>query len=141
MQLLGTMQIFSQIAAGIDLTTMALTNMATALSVVSRIDTSNLTRVPWKEMSGFSQSNGNFVVAQSANNNFNITQDTAKNIDKMATNTEAMVKLTNTLVKLTKEGFFGGETSSMKLYIDGKDVNSSMKRYKDNTKKTGPGDT
>lgn len=141
MMLLNTMNIFSQISAGIDLTTMALTNMATALSVVSRIDTSNLTRVPWKEMSGFSQSNGNFVVAQSANNNFNITQDTAKNIDKMATNTEAMVKLTNTLVKLTKEGFFGGETSSMKLYIDGKDVNSSMKRYKDNTKKTGPGDT
>ena len=56
----------------------------------------------------------------------------------MAANTEVMVKLNNTIAKLLKEGFFGSESSQMKLFIDGKDVSTSMKRYKDNTKNGGP---
>ena len=94
--------------------------------------------MPWKSMALFSGAGGRITLASSANNSFNMTQNTAKNIEKLATNTDAMVKLNNTIAKLLKEGFFGGETSSMKLYIDGKDVNSSMTRYKSKTENLGP---
>ena len=92
-------------------------------------------------MEDFASEGGKFVLASSGGGSFALSKDTTDNIKKMATNTEAMVKLNNTMAKILKEGFFGqGETSTMKLYIDGKDVDSSMKRYKDKTKVTTPGE-
>lgn len=131
----------SAMASSMDIASAAFENLASALDRLAQVDVNTINNLPWLRMIAFAGAGGRITLAQAANNNFNISQDTAKNIEKMATNTEAMVKLNNTIAKLIKEGFFGGETSNMKLYIDGKDVNHSMKRYKDNTKKTGPGDT
>jgi hypothetical protein len=119
-------------------TAMAVERLANAFGALSSIDTSALTKIPWGDMEDFASEGGKFVLASSGGGSFALSKETTDNIKKMATNTEAMVKLNNTLVKLTKEGFFGGETSTMKLYIDGKDVNSSMKRYKSNTQNQDP---
>ena len=132
--------ITTSIASSIDVISAAFINLASALDRLASVNTKALNDVPWIRMTAFAGAGGRITLAQSANNSFNIAQDTAKNIEKMAGNTEAMVKLNNTMAKLLKEGFFGGETSSMKLFIDGKDMNHSMKRYKDNTKNGGPND-
>jgi hypothetical protein len=128
----------SSYANPIQMTADAVQSLANAFASLSSIDTSSLKKIPWGDMEDFASEGGKFVLASSGGGSFALSKETTDNIKKMATNTEAMVKLNNTLVKLTKEGFFGGETSTMKLYIDGKDVNSSMKRYKSNTENQDP---
>ena len=130
--------ITTSIAGSIDVVSSAFLNLAYALDKLASVNTKALNDVPWIRMTAFAGAGGRITLAQSANNSFNIAQDTAKNIEKMAANTEVMVKLNNTIAKLLKEGFFGSESSQMKLFIDGKDVSTSMKRYKDNTKNGGP---
>ena len=128
----------SGIASLVDSAAFAFSNLASALNTLGSINTSALNQIPWGDMEDFASEGGKFVLASSGGGSFALSKDTTDNIKKMATNTEAMVKLNNTLVKLTKEGFFGSETSSMKLYIDGKDVNHSLKRYAAKTDKLGP---
>jgi hypothetical protein len=129
----------SGIASMVDSAAFAFSNLASALNTLGSINTAALYKIPWDDMEDFASEGGKFVLASSGGGSFALSKETSDNIKKMATNTEAMVKLNNTLVKLTKEGFFGsGETSTMKLYIDGKDVNSSMKRYKSNTENQDP---
>jgi len=121
-------------------TAIAVDALANAFSRLGSINVSALSKIPWGDMEDFASEGGKFVIASGGGGSLAVSKDTADNIKKMATNTEAMVKLNNTLVKLTKEGFFGGETSRMSLYIDGKAVNTSLKRYKDNTKAGNPGE-
>ena len=129
----------SNYANPIQITADAVQSLANAFAALSSIDTSALKQVPWGDMEDFASEGGKFVLASSGGGSFALSKDTTDNIKKMATNTDAMVKLNNTMAKLLKEGFFGsGETSTMKLYIDGKDVNSSMTRYKSNTENQDP---
>jgi hypothetical protein len=129
----------SGIASLVDTAAFAFSNLASALNTLGSINTAALNQIPWGDMEDFASEGGKFVLASSGGGSFALAKDTTDNIKKMATNTEAMVKLNNTMAKLLKEGFFGsGETSTMKLYIDGKDVNSSMKRYKSNTENQDP---
>ena len=117
----------------------AVQSLANAFNSLGGINVAALSQIPWGDMEDFAAEGGKFVLASSGGGSFALSKDTTDNIKKMATNTEAMVKLNNTMAKLLKEGFFGsGETSTMKLYIDGKDVNSSMKRYKSNTENQDP---
>jgi hypothetical protein len=128
----------SSYASPIMATALSVDALANAFDKLSSIDVSSLTKIPWGDMEDFAAEGGKFVLANSGGGSFALSKETTKNIDKMATNTEAMVKLNNTMALLLKEAFFGGETSQMKLYIDGKDVSTSMKRYHDNTKGGGP---
>jgi len=128
----------SSYASPIMATALSVDALANAFDKLSSIDVSSLTKIPWGDMEDFASEGGKFILANNGGGSFALSKETTKNIEKMATNTEAMVKLNNTLVKLTQEGFFGGETSQMKLYIDGKDVSTSMKRYHDNTNGGGP---
>ena len=131
----------SSYANPIQITADAVQSLANAFSALSSINTSQLKQIPWGDMEDFAEEGGKFVLANSGGGSFALSKDTTDNIKKMATNTEAMVKLNNTMAKLLKEGFFGsGETSQMKLYIDGKDVSTSMKRYHSNTKGANPGE-
>jgi hypothetical protein len=129
----------SSYANPIQMTADAVQSLANAFASLSSIDTSALTKIPWGDMEDFASEGGKFVLASSGGGSFALSKETTKNIEKMATNTEVMVKLNNTMAKLLKEGFFGGETSNMKLFIDGKDVSTSMKRYHDKTKGANPG--
>jgi hypothetical protein len=127
------------LSGAISITANAVQSLANAFGSLNGINTSALNDIPWGDMEDFASEGGKFVLASSGGGSFALSKDTTDNIKKMATNTEAMVKLNNTMAKLLKEGFFGsGETSTMKLYIDGKDVNSSMKRYKSNTENQDP---
>ena len=128
----------SSYANPIQMTADAVQSLANAFASLSSIDTSALSKIPWDDMEDFASEGGKFVLASSGGGSFALSKDTTDNIKKMATNTEAMVKLNNTMAKLLKEGFFGGETSNMKLYIDGKDVSTSMKRYNSNTQNQDP---
>ena len=128
----------SGIASLVDSAAFAFSNLASALNTLGSINTAALNQVPWGDMEDFASEGGKFVLAASGGGSFALSKDTTDNIKKMATNTEAMVKLNNTMAKLLKEGFFGGETSNMKLYIDGKDVSTSMKRYAAKTENLGP---
>ena len=128
----------SSYANPIQITADAVQSLANAFASLSSIDTSSLKQIPWGDMEDFASEGGKFVLASSGGGSFALSKDTTDNIKKMATNTEAMVKLNNTMAKLLKEGFFGGETSNMKLYIDGKDVSTSMKRYNSNTQNQDP---
>jgi hypothetical protein len=133
MQLLGTMQIFSAISSGIDVTSAALINMASALNEVAKINTTNLSKVPWDKMSGFSKSNGNFVLAQSANNNFTIAQDSAKNIEKLAADTKANVQISKNLQALL--GVLAeNNNAAFALSIDGRAVTSMIQKRQENRK-------
>jgi len=135
MILLNTMNTFSNISAGIDTTTLALTNMASALSEVAKINTTNLTKVPWDKMSGFSKSNGNFVLAQSANNNFNIAQESAKNLQKLATDSKANLQVSKNLQALIAV-LANEQTAGTQLIIDGKAVANMLTRRDDNRRAT-----
>jgi len=129
--------ITTSIASSIDVISSAFENLAYALDRLASVNTKALNDVPWIRMTAFAGAGGRITLAQSANNSFNIAQDTAKNIEKMAGNTEAMVKLNNTIARLLKEGFFGGESVS-NLYLDGKQISTSFKRYNSNTQGSNP---
>jgi len=133
MQLLGTMQIFSAISSGIDVTSAALINMASALSEVAKIDTTNLSKVPWDKMAGFSKQNGNFVLAQSANNNFTIAQDSAKNIEKLTADTKANVQISKNLQALMAV-LAENRDAAFSLNIDGRAVTSMIQKRQDDRK-------
>jgi hypothetical protein len=135
MILLNTMNTFSNISAGIDTTTLALTNMASALSEVAKINTTNLTRVPWDKMAGFSKQNGNFVLAQSANNNFNIAQESAKNLQKLATDAKANLQVSKNLQALIAV-LANEQAAGTQLIIDGKAVANMLTRRDDNRRAT-----
>ena len=135
MILLSTMNTFSTISAGIDTTTLALTNMASALSEVAKINTTNLTRVPWDKMAGFSKQNGNFVLAQSANNNFNIAQESAKNLQKLATDAKANLQVSKNLQALIAV-LANEQAAGTQLIIDGKAVANMLTRRDDNRRAT-----
>lgn len=124
----------------IQITANAVWSLAKAFDALSGIDTTVLKRIPWSDMEDFASEGGKFVLASSGGGSFALSKDATDNIKKMATNTEAMVKLNNTMAKLLKEGFFGASetTSKLKLYIDGKDVNTSLKRYTDSNKGRTP---
>lgn len=128
----------SSYANPIQITADAVQSLANAFAALSGIDTSALKQIPWGDMEDFASEGGKFVLANSGGGSFALSKDTTKNIERMATNTDAMVKLNNTMAKILKEGFFGGETFTSKLYLDGKEVNQSMKRYKDNSRGGDP---
>ena len=103
------------------------------LNEVAKINTTNLSKVPWEKMAGFSKSNGNFVLAQSANNNFTIAQDTAKNIEKLATDTKANVQIAKNLQALL--GVLAeSKDAAFSLSIDGRAVTSMIQKRQDDRK-------
>jgi hypothetical protein len=127
----------SSFATQIQVTADAVWSLANAFGALSAINTKALNDVPWSDMEEFASEGGRFVLANSGGGSFALSKETTKNIEKMATNTEAMVKLNNTMAKILKEGFFGGDSVS-NLYLDGKQISQSFKRYKDNTKGGNP---
>jgi hypothetical protein len=132
----------SNYATPIMATALAVDALASAFGRLSGLNVSALNKIPWDDMEDFASEGGKFVLASSGGGSFALSKDTTENIKKMATNTDAMVKLNDTMVKLLKEGFFGTSetTSKLKLYIDGKDVKTSLTRYTDNAQGRTPKD-
>jgi hypothetical protein len=128
----------SHFVTPIQKTANAVTALADAFGSLSSINTKALNDIPWVSMAAFSAAGGKIVTtANSDGGSFTLSKETATNINRMATNTDAMVKLNDTMVRILQFGKFKDETA-YKLYLDGKQLNKSSIRYTDNTKGRTP---
>jgi signal transduction histidine kinase len=84
-------------------------------------------------MTAFAGAGGRITLAQSANNSFNIAQDTAKNIEKLATDTKSNLQVSKNLQALIAVLADNGE-SATQVIIDGKNIATMIKRRNDNIK-------
>jgi hypothetical protein len=124
-------------ASGIDTFANALYNLSSALERLGSVNTKSIDNLPWLKMTAFAAAGGKIVLAQSANNSFNIAQDTAKNIEKLATDTKANVQISKNLQALLAVLADNG-SAAFSLNIDGKAVtNMITKREAD--RKAGAG--
>lgn len=135
--LMANLQMFGAVATSLDVTTAAMLRMAEALREVAGINTSNLSKIPWAQMTNFSQSpGGNFVLAKSANNNFTIEKNTAANIADI----DVQAKVNNNINKNLQNILMAlldiqtGKEGTIKLMIDGKPVSKMIQSRADDRK-------
>ena len=125
-------------STGIDTFSNALTNLSSALERLGSVNMKSINDLPWIRMTAFAAAGGKIVLAQSANNSFNIAQDTAKNIDKLASDTKTNVQISKNLQALMAVLAGNANAANFQLNIDGKAVtNMITKREAD--RKAGAG--
>ena len=116
-------------------TTLAFINLASALDRLAEVNIKAVNDLPWIRMTAFAAAGGKIVLAQSANNSFNIAQDTAKNIDKLATDSKANIQISKNLQALL--GVLAeSKDAAFSLSIDGSAVTKMIKTREDNRKAT-----
>ena len=114
-------------------TTLAFINLASALDRLAEVNVKAVNDLPWIRMTAFAAAGGKIVLAQSANNSFNIAQDTAKNIDKLAADTKANVQISKNLQALL--GVLAeNNNAAFALSIDGRAVTSMIQKRQDDRK-------
>jgi len=85
-------------------------------------------------MIGFGKtSGGSVVLAKTANNNFNVTQTTAKNIEKLTTDTKLNLQISRNLQALLAV-LGDNQGAATKVIIDGRTVASMIQRRDENRK-------
>ena len=114
-----------------------LTDIATALSGLASVDTKLINDLPWKEMTKFSNAGGRITLAQSATGNFNLSQDTAKNIAHMDQQITQLVLVNKNLQALMAVMTDNAQAATV-LQIDGRQVTDMIKRRADNAKAMNP---
>ncbi|CAB4143118.1 hypothetical protein UFOVP449_120 [uncultured Caudovirales phage] len=134
----------SAYASPINATATAVDALANAFGKLSSIDISALDKIPWGDMEDFAKEGGSFVIAQSANKSFNITEDTAKNIaaqykklEEIATNNATLLKISEAIERLLLIQTTG-EKQKLQLVIDGKPVTRMIERRADDATGTSP---
>ena len=88
-------------------------------------------------MTAFAAAGGKIVLAQSANNSFNIAQDTAKNIEKLAADSKANVQISKNLQALLGV-LADSKDAAFQLNIDGSAV-TKMITKREADRKAGAG--
>jgi hypothetical protein len=124
-------------SSGIDTFSTALANLAPVLERLAEINTKSIDDIPWQKMAAFAHAGGKIVLAQGANNSFNLTQDTARNIEKLATDTKANLQVSKNLQALIAILADNGD-SATQVIIDGKNIVNMIKRREDNIKGRNP---
>jgi len=120
-------------------TTLAFINLASALDRLAEVNVKAVNDLPWIRMTAFASAGGKIVLAQSANNSFNIAQDTAKNIDKLATDSKANIQISKNLQALLGV-LADSKDASFSLNIDGSAVTRMItKREADRKAMLPPG--
>jgi hypothetical protein len=145
MQITGLTESLGTIATTMDATALAIMNLADAFRELSKVDTDALDDIPWVRMTAFSAAGGKIQLVQSANKSFNVTQDTAKNIETLKTsdkvNSEKLLKDNTELIRLSKNiqslitVLATGQqlqTAPIRLEIDGRQVTNVIQRRADN---------
>jgi phage-related protein len=127
------MESIATISAGIDTTALAFINLASALDRLGEVNIKAVNDLPWLRMTAFAGAGGRITLAQSANNSFNIAQDSAKNIEKLVTDTKAHLQVSKNLQALIAVLADNGE-SATQVIIDGKNIATMIKRRNDNIK-------
>ena len=114
-------------------TTLAFINLASALDRLAEVNVKAVNDLPWIRMTAFAAAGGKIVLAQSANNSFNIAQDTAKNIDKLAADTKANVQISKNLQALLGV-LADNKDAGFQLNIDGSAVTKMIQKREENRK-------
>jgi len=111
----------------------AFTNLAGALGSLASVNVKAINDLPWLRLIAFAGAGGRITLAQSANNSFNIAQDSAKNIEKLAADSKANVQISKNLQALL--GVLAeSKDAAFSLNIDGRAVTDMIKRREDNRK-------
>jgi hypothetical protein len=128
-QLMG----LSGMASLMETTSLAFLNLASALDALASVNTKAINDIPWIKMAAFSGVGGRITLAQSATGNFNLTQDTAKNIAHMDRQITQLVQVNKNLQALLAV-MTDNEQAATVLQIDGRQVTNMIKRRADNAK-------
>ena len=124
----------STLSVGLDMTTQSIIKMTEAFTQLAAINLNSLKGIPWKDMIGFGKtSGGSVVLAKTANNNFNVTQTTAKNIEKLTTDTKLNLQISRNLQALLAV-LGDNQGAATKVIIDGRTVASMIQRRDENRK-------
>jgi len=118
-------------------TTLAFMNLASALQSLAAVNTKAINDIPWIRMTAFAGAGGRITLAQSANNNFNIAQDSAKNIAHMDQQITQLVLVNKNLQALMAVMTDNAQAATV-LQIDGRQVTDMIKRRADNAKAMNP---
>ena len=115
----------------------AFTNLAGALGSLASVNIKAINDLPWVRMIAFAGAGGRITLATSANNNFNIAQDSAKNIEKLATDSKANLQISKNLQALL--GVLAeSKDAAFSLNIDGSAV-TKMITKREADRKAGAG--
>jgi hypothetical protein len=121
------------IAPLMETTSLAFLNLASALDRLAEVNISAVNSLPWIRMTAFAAAGGKIVLAQSANNSFNIAQDTAKNIDKLTTDSKANIQIAKNLQALLGV-LADSKDAAFQLSIDGSAVTRMITKREENRK-------
>ena len=114
-------------------TAAAFTNLAGALGSLAGVNIKAINDLPWVRMIAFAGAGGRITLATSANNNFNIAQDSAKNIEKLAADSKANVQISKNLQALL--GVLAeSKDAAFSLNIDGSAVTKMITKREENRK-------
>jgi hypothetical protein len=121
------------IASGIDTFSISIENLSSALERLASVNTKAINDIPWLKMTAFGASGGKITLAQSANNSFNIAQDSAKNIEKLAKDSNSNLQVSKNLQALMAVLADNGN-AAFQLSIDGRQVTEMIKKRADDRK-------
>ena len=121
------------IAPMMDTAAAAFINLASALDRLAEVNAKSINDLPWLKLIAFANAGGKITLAQSANNSFNIAQDSAKNIEKLSADTKANLQVSKNLQALMAV-LAHENAAGTQLIIDGKAVTSMIERRDDNRK-------
>jgi hypothetical protein len=113
----------------------AFTNLAGALGSLAGVNIKAINDLPWVRMIAFAGAGGRITLATSANNNFNIAQDSAKNIEKLATDSKANLQISKNLQALLGV-LADSKDAAFQLSIDGSAVTRMIQKREENRKAT-----
>jgi hypothetical protein len=125
------------IAPMMETASLAFINLASALDRLAEVNTKSINDIPWIKMIAFANAGGKIVLAQSANNSFNIAQDSAKNIEKLATDSKANLQISKNLQALMAVLADSG-TAAFQLNIDGRAVTNMIQKRAEDRKASNP---
>ena len=131
--------------ASINMVTDSVLRLSSAISQLASINIASIRAIPWDRMTNFAaQQGGSIVLAKTANNNFTIEKNTAKNIEgqfkkieEIAANNVTLLKISEAIERLLLIQTTG-QKQQLQLVIDGKPVTKMIERRTDNATATTP---
>jgi hypothetical protein len=140
----------SVMSEGILATADAFYSLADALGNMANVDMEAINSLPWIRMTAFAAAGGSISIPQQANKSFNVTQDTAKNIDVITKsplikkaeqnfkNETELVRINKNLQNILMAILTNNENSgNITLQIDGKQVTKVIKKQEANLQGQG----
>ena len=144
-QVSSNLSMIEKSLTSINMVTDAVLRLTSAMSQLASINIASIKAIPWDRMTNFAaQSGGSIILAKTANNNFTIEKNTAKNIEGQFKKIEELAAQNVTLLRINEaiERLLmiqtTGDKQQLQLVIDGKPVTRMIERRMDNSTATNP---